>query len=197
MRKGIEKNRIRNRESGQGIVEFALVLPVFLLIVFFIIDCGWILYQNASLDYGLSHASWYVDAGVMADPGDYESGEEEAADWTAGYGALSRAMEESIRQSALIGFRPKSLLVTVRDAFIINEPEIFLSVPGPREEEIRSRLTTRKMHVTAEVRCQLSALTPIGSRIFRNSLQTVRTLDYERVVGKQIRNAGTADRETE
>ena len=37
MRKGIEKNRIRNRESGQGIVEFALVLPVFLLVALVVV----------------------------------------------------------------------------------------------------------------------------------------------------------------
>lgn len=37
--------RIRNREQGASLVEFALVLPLFLLLVFGIMESGWIFAQ--------------------------------------------------------------------------------------------------------------------------------------------------------
>lgn len=39
----------RGRESGQGLVEFALVMPVFLLIFFGLIDVGRLVYTNSVL----------------------------------------------------------------------------------------------------------------------------------------------------
>ena len=37
------------REDGQAMVEFALILPVFLLILCGIIDFGWLFYNQLSL----------------------------------------------------------------------------------------------------------------------------------------------------
>ncbi len=200
-------------------VEFALVFPVFLLIVFFIIDCGWIIYQKASFDYGYTHASWNIDAGVLLDTGDYEreGNLDEETDWAAGYGSLEKAMEESIRDSALIGFRPEELRIRILSAHIENDRETEMSVPGPNPEnpeehkfendEIKSFLTTRRMYVEAEVTCTFRALTPLGQsffgenmfqrKIFGKGVRETRILKYDRVVGKQIRNAGTFDYERE
>ncbi len=41
--------RHRNREGGQTLVEFALILPVFLLVVFGLLDVGRMVYTNSAL----------------------------------------------------------------------------------------------------------------------------------------------------
>jgi hypothetical protein len=56
----------RGRSAGQGLVEFALVLPVFLLILFGLIDVGRFVYMNSTLSQaaregarlGATEASW-------------------------------------------------------------------------------------------------------------------------------------------
>ncbi|MGN6670738.1 MAG: TadE/TadG family type IV pilus assembly protein [Candidatus Nucleicultricaceae bacterium] len=45
---------------GASILEFAIVLPVYLLIVFGIIDFGFLMWQYASISYALSKTERYV-----------------------------------------------------------------------------------------------------------------------------------------
>lgn len=60
------KTRPRSSRKGQGLVEFALVLPVFLLILFGLIDVGRFVYLNSVLSQaaregarvGAAEASW-------------------------------------------------------------------------------------------------------------------------------------------
>lgn len=40
--KRVWKSKIANREAGQAMVEFALILPFLLMVICFIIDFGWI-----------------------------------------------------------------------------------------------------------------------------------------------------------
>lgn len=51
------KPRTRSRGSGQGLVEFALVLPVFLLILFGLIDVGRYVYLNSVLSQAAREAA--------------------------------------------------------------------------------------------------------------------------------------------
>lgn len=52
------KNRKRKRrESGQAIVEFALVLPFFLLLVMGILDFGWLFYNYISVENSARNAA--------------------------------------------------------------------------------------------------------------------------------------------
>lgn len=48
----------KKEEKGQAIVEYALVLPIFLLILMFIIDVGWIGYQKVIFDYTCRNSVW-------------------------------------------------------------------------------------------------------------------------------------------
>jgi len=52
------KNRKRKRrESGQAMVEFALVLPIFLLLVMGILDFGWLFYNYISVENSARNAA--------------------------------------------------------------------------------------------------------------------------------------------
>lgn len=47
----LRRRRARARERGQGIVEFAIILPIFLLILVVMIDFGMAFYTNLTVEY--------------------------------------------------------------------------------------------------------------------------------------------------
>lgn len=61
------------REDGQAMVEFALILPIFLLILCGIIDFGWLFYNQLSLNnacregarYAVVHTAENADTGAI------------------------------------------------------------------------------------------------------------------------------------
>jgi len=66
------KKHIRRKESGQAIVEFALVLPILLALLCGIIDFGWLYYNQITLNNAAREGARY--AVIHYDP---------ATDWKA------------------------------------------------------------------------------------------------------------------
>ena len=58
MKKAIGKKQ--KREDGQAMVEFALILPIFLLILCGIIDFGWLFYNQLSLNNACREGARYA-----------------------------------------------------------------------------------------------------------------------------------------
>ena len=58
--KRLFKTKKEKREDGQAMVEFALILPVFLLILCGIIDFGWIFYNQLSLNNACREGARYA-----------------------------------------------------------------------------------------------------------------------------------------
>ncbi len=54
------KKKTRNGEDGQAMVEFALILPIFLLILCGIIDFGWLFYNQLSLNNACREGARYA-----------------------------------------------------------------------------------------------------------------------------------------
>lgn len=52
--------KFRRREDGQAMVEFALILPIFLLILCGIIDFGWLFYNQLSLNNACREGARYA-----------------------------------------------------------------------------------------------------------------------------------------
>lgn len=48
----------KGNEKGQAMLEYAIVFPLFLFILLFIIDCAWIGFQQLTFDYVYREASW-------------------------------------------------------------------------------------------------------------------------------------------
>ena len=57
----------RRPRSGASAAEFALILPVFLLLLITVMDFGWLFFQRATLDMA---ATVGCRAGSLQDPGD-------------------------------------------------------------------------------------------------------------------------------
>jgi Flp pilus assembly protein TadG len=52
--------RWRQREDGQAMVEFALILPIFLLILCGIVDFGWLFYNQLTLNNACREGARYA-----------------------------------------------------------------------------------------------------------------------------------------
>lgn len=52
--------RCHRRYPGQGLVEFALVLPVFLLLTLGVVEMGWLLYNNHTLTNAAREGARYA-----------------------------------------------------------------------------------------------------------------------------------------
>lgn len=53
----MKTKRKNKKESGQAMLEFVLVLPVFLLILFMIMDFGWLFYNSISVENSARNAA--------------------------------------------------------------------------------------------------------------------------------------------
>lgn len=49
---------LKNSEKGQAMIEYAIILPIFLLVLFAVIDVGWITYQKAMFTYTCRQTGW-------------------------------------------------------------------------------------------------------------------------------------------
>ena len=61
----------KSKQGGQGLVEFAVVLPVFLLVLFGIFDAGFLVYHNSALSQGAREGARVAatEAGWVGVPG--------------------------------------------------------------------------------------------------------------------------------
>ncbi len=57
----------RQREDGQAMVEFALILPIFLLILCGIIDFGWLFYNQLTLNNACREGARYAVVNTAED----------------------------------------------------------------------------------------------------------------------------------
>ncbi len=62
--------RTRRARGGATAVEFALILPTFILLIFGVMDFGWLFFQRATLDMASTVG---CRAGALIDPGVYDS----------------------------------------------------------------------------------------------------------------------------
>ena len=58
---------MKKREDGQAMVEFALILPIFLLILCGIIDFGWLFYNQLSLNNACREGARYAVVNTAED----------------------------------------------------------------------------------------------------------------------------------
>jgi Flp pilus assembly protein TadG len=79
----------RSQSRGQGMVEFALVLPIFLAITLGTIEMGWLLYHNHTLSNATREGARYAMVnGSMSGPpataGEVQSVVRERSGWLSG-----------------------------------------------------------------------------------------------------------------
>ena len=172
-------------ERGQGLVEFALVLPIFLAIVFFIIDAGWVTSQKTAFDQGYMYSSWEISAGQIGDSDPLETSPSRAAYTGA---RVSDALMETMRGSNLWGVLPENVSISNAEAVFYNEEEAY-KVPGRTAGDAVPALNrTRYMNLSADIRYDIYPLTVFGQLIFGNHITMEKEIQCTRVVASQHRS---------
>lgn len=182
-RGAFKRKKTTLKESGQGIVEFALVFPIFLVIIFAIIDFGWIGYQKASFEYGYIQASWYVSAN---DLNDYDDLERVGSEKTYEGAILSDLLREDMKNSSL---GVNSTKLSIRDAkAVLHNKEGKFNVSELDGSEVEAYGITRYMDLTASIDYEVQPLTFLGRSLFGENLSFTKDLNRTRVVRRQVRS---------
>ncbi len=171
-------------ERGQALIEFALVIPLFMLLIMGIIEISWITYQRSSFEYGCSHAAWDITAEQLSD---IDALKQSGSIKHYSGGAVDGIIKSTISGSTLLGFNSGGLNITNASATMYNQESKF-SVPGANAEEVEASTVTRYMDVKANLSYDIKPITFLGNVFFGGLLKVNRDLDYTRVVGAQHRS---------
>ena len=162
----------KRRTSGQALVEFVLVFPLFITILFAIIDFGWMAYQKAAFDYSRIHTSWDY-AGL--DVGNPSSKTYDSA-------SVQLAVKSSIEKAPSIGFDTNELTVTNATVTISNVPSES-TVPDRKGDATKATRVTRQARLEATVKYNVKPI--IGLLI--QPVEVTENIDVTHVVGDQTR----------
>ena len=175
--------RVKHSESGQALVEFALTLPLFLAMVFFVIDFGWISYQEFAFEQGYMSAGWRITAGSV---GDVFPADENPSPATFSGAAVADPLKVYIVNSAwgLIG---SNLTVTNAQADFSNTTEHF-TVPGRTGIPVQASSYTRSMRTVATIQYTINPLTFMGQLIFGSSVLIEKDFECDRIVATAQRS---------
>lgn len=162
----------KRRESGQALVEYALVLPLFVMLLCAIIDCGWIGYQYISFDYSYRQASWELKVDDTAEKG---------KSLTLTGSDAEKPIVDNMASTAL-GINRKELSVTNPEIYLWSEIKTEKN-PGVSKGEYEiSSMYWRYMRIKAKLYYQVHPLTPVGKTLFGGTLTYSKVLEKERLL---------------
>lgn len=157
--------RLKKSEKGQGMVEFALVFPMFIFICLFIIEVGWIAYNYISFDYTYRVASWeirpYYD-NTSPNPRDLYNQEVESLIYAKlkENGLSTRDIEIT---GASISFKTKEEKVVEINRRIENARKYYMEIKGDMTKKV-------------------PLITPVGKMFMGSSFPLTKKLDKLRLL---------------
>lgn len=178
----------KRRTSGQALVEFVLVFPLFITILFAIIDFGWMAYQKAAFDYSRIHTSWDYAGLDVGNPSSttfnwsYEKTGPTESSNTYDDTRVQTAVMESIKKAPSIGFDTHELTVTNAKVTISNVPSES-TVPDRKGDATKATRVTRQARLEATVKYNVKPI--IGLLI--QPVEVTENIDVTHVVGDQTR----------
>ena len=166
----------KRKESGQALVEYALVLPVFLAVLCMIIDCAWIGYQYICFDYSYREASWELSV-----PGDNDAGKEYKLTGQNAAELLIANME-----ATALGIDREYLSIdtgggdaALIDLWSVKKTDQYPAATRPNYETGTNYW--RYMHIKAKLTYEVHPPTPVGQALFGNHLTYTKNLDKTRL----------------
>jgi len=174
----------KRRTSGQALVEFALVFPLFIAILFAIIDFGWMAYQKAAFDYSRIHTSWDYAGLDVNNPSSttFDWGYKETGSRTYDSDNVRKAVKDSIAKAPSIGFDADELKVDSASVTMSNVPSES-AVPDKNGHATKATKITRQATLTATVKYRIKPI--IGLLI--KPVDVVEKINVTHVVGDQTR----------
>lgn len=176
--KPISRRPTAHDETGQALVEFALVLPLLLLLILCAIEFGWLGYQRINFEYACTHANWGYVKDQFKDYGDYtDTNPVEITD------VADAAIKKAVTSSGWFGMDSAKMGVTNAKVILSSTSSDF-DVPNYDKKPHAATQYTRYMHATGEV--QYVAKPLLG--LFLPDINMRRTITYNQIIGQQRRS---------
>lgn len=163
-------------EQAQAMVEFALVLPIFLAVVLFIVEAGWVAIQRTAFDNGFMQTTWAVTEEQIRGGGPqkeyYEAG-------------VADALEANIKESNIWGLFSSNLNVSQAKAHcynVTNQYEVNNSANLPATTE------TRYIDLDAVIIYKIHPLTYIGRLCFGDEIELNKHYVTTKVLKSETRS---------
>lgn len=177
----------KRRTSGQALVEFALVFPLFIAILFAIIDFGWMAYQKAAFDYSRIHASWDYAGLDVNNPSstiinNWKYTGNLTTTMTYDSDKVRKAVRDSIAKAPSIGFDADELNVTSASVTMSNIPTES-TVPDREGNATKATKIARQATLKATVTYKIKPI--IGLLI--QPVDVTEDINVTHVVGDQTR----------
>jgi hypothetical protein len=161
----------KRKESGQALVEYALVLPLFLTVLCAIIDCAWVGYQYICFDYSYREASWELSV-PDGDP---------SAPYTLTGSAAAGPIVANMEATAL-GIERKNLSINGNasiEQWSLRKADYYPALQRGSYEKKENYW--RYMRIRAELTYRVYPPTPVGRAIFGDRLTYTKKLDKTRL----------------
>lgn len=175
----------KRKESGQALVEYALVLPLFLAALCATIDCAWIGYQYICFDYSYREASWELSV-----PNDNNPGED--------YSLTGRDAAELIManmEATALGIKRENLSIDAGDGedtasinlWSVTKVDYYPGFYYDRHDVSKDYWYEkgenywRYMRIKAKLTYEVYPPTPVGQVLFGNHLTYTKDLDKTRL----------------
>ena len=176
--------RLRS-ESGQAMVEFALVIPVFLLVLFLIIDVCWIAFQKSCFEQSCRSVELSADMQAFCDSdslADVPSENRLSAEKSAS------AISQCFSQSSFPGFFYSNFFVSSAQAVLYNTRSA-VSVPGRTSgSSTDSVVITRYVKIDADICYVIHPLTYVGRLLFSRDIENLRHISFTHPVAVSRRS---------
>lgn len=171
----------KRKESGQAMVEFALVFPVFLLLLCGIIDFGWLGYQQLLFESAYHVTAWNFPLKLLDGSGNELKSEdiiEGAVPSTYNHSSPEQVVVLGVSSYALGDGIKEHMLACAPDLLNRSELEVknakatFSSAPVletyPIEGSENANFETRhvKVLLNADINYAVKLLTPLGETLF-------------------------------
>lgn len=168
-------------EKGQAMVEFALLLPLFIVLTLGIMEIGWRTYQESIFKYCYVHASW--DLTEQDIDGYIDDMDDENSDREYNEARIVAAIEKAMRQNNFWGLNMGNVTVENVSAKCYNTDENF-SVPSWDGTPVDGISRTRWMELEADLTYQVPVLSIAGKIIFGTPINEIEgKIDCKRIVG--------------
>ena len=185
----VGRYRKESSEVGQAMVEWAFVFPVFLLLVFGIIDFSWLGYQRLMFESSFQMTAWdftlflkdpRIGVGRLSDrdiilyeikPDDYNESSPDVVIVNGSYYALGEGIKKHMLESSVGFLEADKLTVTSATAvFGINQLEDYYNITG--SEYVMVESSQLQVSLAADLEYRIKFLTPVG-RIFDPSGEVI------------------------
>lgn len=181
------KNKLRG-EKGQAMIEFALILPLFVVFMLFIMDVGWITYQKVLFNYTSRHITWELklssyDDWVMAAQMPYDIVGHEANDLLKHHFLKSNNDKGNRLDDDQISVRKGSISIYPgKRAYKYDVPED----NNYAQKSIDFDTTTYE--IMGEITYRVRPLTPIANHFFEEGILLKNNLYKVRRGGMKTKN---------